>query len=154
MLTGYSECIDSFFAFGLFESARRSGFFPPALVDTFEPVMQEEARHILFFVNWAAWHRRTMPLWRRPWFELKVLAIWLVLIWERVRIARDVGNGVQDNNFTMTGAKSVGEDLSLAGVLELSLAENHRRMSPYDERLIRPFAVPALARLARRFIRS
>jgi hypothetical protein len=154
MLTGYSECIDSFFAFGLFESARRSGFFPPELVETFEPVMQEEARHILFFVNWAAWHRRTMPVWRRPWFELKVLAIWLVLVWERIRIARDLGNGVQDNNFTVTGAKSVGEDLSFHGLLELCLAENRRRMSLYDERLIRPFAVPALARLARRLMRS
>jgi hypothetical protein len=154
MITGYSECIDSFFAFGLFESARRSGFFPPALVETFEPVMQEEARHILFFVNWAAWHRRTMPLWRRPWFELKVLAVWLALVWERVRIARDVGHGVQDNNFTVTGAKSVGADLSLTGLIDLCLAENRRRMSFYDERLIRPFAVPALARLARRFMRS
>jgi hypothetical protein len=154
MVTGYSECIDSFFAFGLFESAKRSGFFPAALVDTFEPVMQEEARHILFFINWAAWHRRTIPLWRRPWFELKVLAVWLFLIWERIGIARDVGHGVQDNNFAVTGAKSVGHEISIAGLIELCLSENHRRMSPYDQRLLRPAVVPRLAGLARRFIRT
>jgi hypothetical protein len=153
MVTGYSECIDSFFAFGLFESAKRSGFFPEALVDTFEPVIQEEARHILFFVNWAAWHRRTMPLWRRPFFELKVLAVWLFLIWERIGIARDVGSGVQDNNFTMTGAKSLGDDIDAAELIDICLAENRRRMSRYDHRLLRPFAVPAVAGLVRRFMR-
>jgi hypothetical protein len=154
MVTGYSECIDSFFAFGLFESARRSGFFPQALVDTFEPVIQEEARHILFFVNWAAWHRRTMPLWRRPFFELKVLAVWLFLIWERIGIARDVGHGAQDNNFTVTGAKAVGDDINVAQLIDRCLAENKRRMSLYDNRLLRPFAVPALAALVRRCMRS
>jgi hypothetical protein len=153
MVTGYSECIDSFFAFGLFESAKRSGFFPEALVDTFEPVIQEEARHILFFVNWAAWHRRTMPLWRRPFFELKVLAVWLFLIWERIGIARSVESGTQDNNFTVTGAKSVGDDIDVAELIDICLAENERRMSLYDRRLLRPLAVPALARLARRFMR-
>ena len=153
MVTGYSECIDSFFAFGLFESAKRSGFFPEALVDTFEPVIQEEARHILFFVNWAAWHRRTMPLWRRPFFELKVLAVWLFLIWERIGIARDVGSGVQDNNFTVTGAKSVGDDINVAQLVDLCIAENRRRMGLYDKRLLRPFAVPALAAFLRRFLR-
>jgi len=153
MVTGYSECIDSFFAFGLFETAKRSGFFPEALVDTFEPVIREEARHILFFVNWAAWHRRTMPLWRRPFFELKVLAVWLFLIWERIGIARNVGSGVQDNNFTVTGAKSVGEDINVAQLIDLCLAENERRMGLYDRRLLRPFAVPALAAFARRFMR-
>jgi hypothetical protein len=154
MVTGYSECIDSFFAFGLFETAKRSGFFPAPLVDTFEPVIQEEARHILFFVNWAAWHRRTMPFWRRPFFELKVLAVWLFLIWERIGIARDMGNGVQDNNFTVTGAKSVGSDIKVGELIDICLAENTRRMSFYDRRLLRPTFVPALARLARRFIRS
>jgi hypothetical protein len=154
MVTGYSECIDSFFAFGLFESAKRSGFFPAALVDTFEPVIQEEARHILFFVNWAAWHRRTMPFWRRPFFEIKVLAVWLFLIWERIGIARDMGNGVQDNNFTVTGAKSVSSDVNIGELIDICLAENQRRMSLYDQRLLRPTFVPALARLARRFIRS
>jgi len=153
MLTGYSECIDSFFAFGLFASAKRSGFFPPALVDTFEPVMQEEARHILFFVNWVAWHRRNMPAWRRPWFELRVLAVWFTLLWERMRIAKDVGNGTQDNNFTVTGAKSVGNDIGIGGLLELCLTENERRMGPYDKRLLRPRAVPRLARLACRLMR-
>jgi len=154
MVTGYSECIDSFFAFGLFESAKRSGYFPAALVDTFEPVIQEEARHILFFVNWAAWHRRTMPLWRRPWFELKVLAVWAFLIWERLGIARDVGNGVQDNNFTVTGTKAVTEDIRVGELIGICIDENRRRMSAYDERLLRPAAVPTLARLARRLLRS
>ena len=154
MVTGYSECIDSFFAFGLFETARRSGFFPAELVETFEPVIHEEARHILFFVNWASWYRRTMPFWRRPFFELKVLAVWLFLIWERIGIARDVGSGVQDNNFTVTGAKAVGDDIDVAELIDICLAENERRMGAYDRRLLRPFAVPALAKLARRFMRS
>jgi hypothetical protein len=153
MVTGYSECIDSFFAFGLFETAKRSGFFPEALVDTFEPVIREEGRHILFFVNWAAWHRRTMPFWRRPYFELKVLAVWLFLIWERIGIARDVGSGVQDNNFTVTGAKAVGEDIDVGELIDICLSENSRRMSLYDQRLLRPVFVPAMARLARRFMR-
>ena len=154
MVTGYSECIDSFFAFGLFKAASDTGYFPPELIQTFDPVVNEEARHILFFVNWAAWYRRTMPVWRRPFFELKVLAVWLFLIWERMGIARDMGSGVQDNNFTVTGAKSVGDDINVATLIDICLAENQRRMSPYDKRLLRPAFVPALARLARRFMRS
>ena len=157
MVTGFSECIDSFFAFGLFETARRSGYFPGGLVDTFEPVIQEEGRHILFFVNWVAWHRRNMPLWRRPWFELKVWAVWLFLAWERVGIARDIDGGgskPQDNNFTVTGATQVGADIDVADLMRLCLAENDRRLGGYDARLLRPRFVPAMVRLALVFLRS
>jgi hypothetical protein len=151
MVTGFSECIDSFFAFGLFETAKRSGFFPPALVDTFEPVMQEEGRHITFFVNWVAWYRKNLPWWRKPLFQAKIAAVWAFLIWERIGIARDVGNA-GDNNFTATGTKDLGIDISVAGLMDVCLAENDRRLSGYDWRLLRPRFVPAMVRLARRFM--
>jgi len=161
MVTGFSECIDSVFAFGLFALAKRSGFFPPALVDTFEPVMQEEGRHILFFVNWVAWHRRNLALWRRPIFWAKILAVWAFLVWERIGIARQfdgAGDGEggmvpQDNNFTLTGSQAVGAgDLSVRGLIEVCLAENDRRLSGYDPRLLRPTVVPSLMRFVRRFM--
>jgi len=155
MVTGFSECIDSFFAFGLFEVAKRSGYFPPELVDTFEPVMQEEGRHILFFVNWVAWHRRNLPWWRRPWFRLKVWAVWAFLIWERIGIARGLGGAPDaDNNFTVTGSKSVGVDIDAAELMEICLAENDRRLGGYDQRLRRPLAVPRLVRFVCRFMRK
>ena len=158
MVTGYSECIDSFFAFGLFALAKQSRFFPPELVDTFEPVMQEEARHILFFVNWASWHRRNLPWWRRPWFCCKVLAVWAFLIGERIGLARSAATGdgtPQDNSFTLTGSKAVAEiDLKPAALIDLCLAENERRMAGYDPRLLRPQVMPRLVRFARRFLRT
>jgi hypothetical protein len=156
MVTGYSECIDSFFGFGLFDLAKSSGFFPPELVDTFEPVMREEGRHILFFVNWVAWWRRNMPWWRRPWFELKVFAVWVFLIWERIGTARAVesqGNAA-DNNFTVTGSTQLGVDISFKGLAEVCLKENDRRLAPYDQRLIRPVFVPAMIRLALKLMKD
>lgn len=154
LVTGYSECIDSFFAFGLFEAARRSGYFPPELVETFEPVIQEEARHILFFVNWVAWYRANLPTWRRPLFWLKTWAVWLFLVWERLGIAKGIdGQGnARDANFTVTGSGAVGAELKPRALVELCLAQNERRMAGYDRRLLRPATVPRLARLVRRFL--
>lgn len=152
MRTGYSECIDSFFGFGLFRLAKDSGFFPPALVDTFEPVMREEGRHILFFVNWVAWWRRNMPWWRRPLFELKVIIVWLFLIGERISLARGMGDNskAQENNFTLNGSRELGVEVTFPELARICLAENDRRLAPYDPRLKRPKFVPAMIRLALR----
>ena len=160
MVTGFSECIDSFFAFGLFEVARRSGYFPAALVETFEPVIQEEARHILLFANWLAWHRKRLKLLQRLRFELRVVRAWIFLAWERIGLARGMDSGSkQDNNFTLNGSQAVSDlDLSPFDLMAVCLSENDRRFAGYDSRLLRPTTTPALARLAvrigRRFRRG
>jgi len=156
LVTGFSECIDSFFAFGLFAMARRSGFFPSELVETFEPVIQEEARHILLFANWLAWHRRQLPLWRRVWLEARVAAVWVFLAAERVGIARRLDDGGKrpDNNFTLTGSQSVSDAaISPVALMAVCLAENDRRFAGYDPRLLRPTTTPAIVRMVCRMAR-
>ncbi len=148
LVTGYSECVDSFFAYGLFEMAKRSGYFPEKLVETFEPVVQEEGRHILFFSNWLAWHRANLPWWKRIWFELKVWAVWGYLIYERIGIAKDV-DGLEgaDANFTMNGSSALSEEMDLPKLLAICLEEDKRRMAGYDMRLTRPTTMPFLGRI-------
>ena len=113
----------------------------------FEPVMQEEARHIIFHVNWVAYSQAHLPYTRRPSYVFRRgLAMWLQLI-SRVRTARQVrtaADGAQDN-FTMTAHTSLGE-ITPRGFVELCLRENERRLAPYDERLLRPAFVPRVAR--------
>ena len=162
LLAGFCECVDTFFAFGLFALAKRSGFFPPELVDTFEPVIQEEGRHIIFFVNWVAWHRRNLPLWRRVFFAAKIVSVWAFLIWERIGFARGLdgaaraqpGSTPRDNNFVFTGSRAIGSgNVSAAAVIDICLSENKRRFAGYDPRLLRPRIMPRLMRFARRFMR-
>ncbi len=156
MMTGFSECIDSFFAFGLFRSAQLSGFFPAELVETFEPVIQEESRHILFYVNWHAWHRRNLSWWRKPWFLAKVAAVWVVLIRQRIGIARglDTNGAAQDANFPITGTANISAPLTPRTLLSLCVAENERRMAGYDKRLLQPRLMPRIAQLALRFLKK
>ena len=106
MVTGYSANASTASSPSACSSWReRSGFFPPELVDTFEPVIQEEGRHILFFVNWVAWHRRQHAAVAAAVVLPEDAGGVGFLIWERIGIAREVGGGPkQDANFTVTGA--------------------------------------------------
>lgn len=146
MRVGYGECFDSFFAFGLFAVARDSGFFPPSLVTLFEPVMQEEGRHILFHVNWVAYKHANKALSQRPSYLFRRgLAISLQVV-SRIQTALSIGAGHREqDNFTMNAHESFG-DFSLRQFLEICVRENDKRLAPYDPRLLRPQLVPSLAR--------
>jgi hypothetical protein len=151
--TGYGECIDSFFAFGFFAIGRRSQYFPAPFIDVFEPIMQEEARHILFVVNWVAYLRARTPWVFRPGFDARFL--WTVggQLVEHARNALRFGGGDSQEGFMMA-SHSTFEELSARSFLELCLSENDRRLSSYDPCLPRPRLVPAAVRLALRFIRN
>ncbi|MBI3554241.1 MAG: ferritin-like domain-containing protein [Elusimicrobia bacterium] len=149
MRIGYGECFDSFFAFGLFALARDSGFFPPELVTLFEPVMQEEGRHIIFHVNWVAFNQAKLGYTKRPSYVFRRgLAMWLQMVSRFKTALRVKGkNDRAQDNFTMSAHKSFG-DISPREFVELCLSENERRLKPYDERLLRPAFVPTVAKAA------
>ena len=161
--TGYGECMDSFFAFGLFRMGERAQYLPKAFVAIFDTIMQEEARHILFIVNWAAYLRAQRPLLARPafdaWRAWNVVAQAIGRLKGALEMAgADKGKSketkesvetVVDNSkagFTMGAAASLFGDFSLRTFFELCLAENERRLSQYDPRLLRPTMVPSVIR--------
>ena len=148
MSTGYGECLDSFFAFGLFELAKRSGYFPMELVDTFEPVIREENRHIVFFINWVVYTQAQKPFFLKPWFMAKRLSHLFLNGMSRLGVM----DGDQDD-FATTGKDSVGIDIELAQFMDLCLSENDRRMATLDARLVRPKLMPTFVKTARLFIR-
>lgn len=155
MRTGSGECFDSFFAFGLFELAKRSGFFPMELVEVFEPVIQEEARHIVFYVNWLAWAGRNRPLAARPAFMWRRLSTLYSAARARAKLGRRIdksGQSVEGDNFMSQSRGTIAIEITPHGFVELCLAENERRMARLDPRLLRPTLMPGLARLALPFL--
>lgn len=153
--TGYGECLDSFFAFGLFELGKRSEFFPKGIISVFETIMQEEARHILFIVNWAAYLRAQQPLPLRPVFDTRRAWNIVAQVFDRIKGAMQMaGGGKKDDGeardatqdgFTLKSHAAFG-DFSLRSFLELCLAENARRFARYDARLLRPMLVPSVVK--------
>ncbi len=149
--TGYGECLDSFFAFGLFEIGRKTEFFHKELIALFDQIMQEEARHILFIVNWAAYLRARHPLPLRPVFDARRAWNVTAQAFDRVKGAMQMagGNGASSegtqDGFTLKSHTTFG-DFTLRSFLELCLAENERRLSIYDARLLRPALVPGTVR--------
>jgi hypothetical protein len=150
---GFGECFDSFFAFGLFRLAQDSGLVPAELTAHFEPVIQEEARHILFFVNWVKYRRSQLGVWRGMGFRLRCGLLILKHVFSRIRTARSMSADTRDaDNFTMSAHQNLGIDITLEQFLETCLRENERRLAPYDARLRRPQLVPRLARFVHRLL--
>jgi hypothetical protein len=145
---GFGECLDSFLGFGAFKLARQSEFLPEAMFSIFETLMYEETRHIVFFVNWIAWHAARQgqgAAWRRGLTSLRFYTRALKRLLGTVRRGQDVNDG---RDFSATQANLFLEDFTFRRFLADCYAENGRRMAPFDAKLLRPSFMPALADIA------
>jgi hypothetical protein len=144
---GYTECLEAFGAFGLFQIARETAFIPDPLLTIFDRVMDEEARHMVFFVNWVNWdgarrgRPRALRAARAGWCYAGVLR-------HLLGRARAAGEDANQDAFTLTGASAFVENLTLTRVLETCVRENARRRGRFDPRLLQPRLMPRLARTA------
>ena len=143
---GFEECLDSFFAFGLFDIARQANFLPEQFFTIFDPVLDEEARHIVFFVNWVTYLQISRG---RGAIVLRAAHA----LWHYGRALRNLieAFGESDTSgagFTATGASAFAIDLTPEMFLSACLQANARRMSRFDDRLLQPQLIPAIANAA------
>lgn len=145
---GFEECLDSFFAFGLFGIAREANILPEQLFTIFDPILDEEARHIVFFVNWFTYLQIERGQGFLPLRACKTL-------WHYGYALRNLAAAFMGTNdsagFTAKNASSFSlDDITPEQFLITCLRENEKRMSKFDRRLLQPSLLPRLSSLALR----
>lgn len=145
---GYGECLDSFLGFGVFLIARRSGFLPEAMFELFDTLLREETRHIVFFINWMAWHqtrRGRAAAWRRGAVALYYYGRAVGRLAVTIRRGRGAAEG---RDFSATEAGIFLDGFSLPRLVEACVAEHARRMAEFDPALLRPRLLPSVGGMA------
>ena len=147
---GYNECLDSFLGFGIFRLACEAEFVPEALTSLFARVLIEEARHIVFFVNWISYERARRG-YGSPLLQAFPTAIGYVRALMKTFGRANAGTQ-QDVGFAAAGDFFAG--LTVTKLLQACIAENVTNMAMFDPRLVRPRVIPEIAKLALHFIES
>jgi hypothetical protein len=140
MSTGAGECIDSFFAFGFIQISKASNDYPLRLIEVMEPIVQEEARHIMFIHNWLLYLRysRSFPMSQIYWF--KTLLAFASAGWSRLMDLKKMGG----ESFTIQAADIEKSSMGPKEFINLCCQENKKRLEEFDPRLYRPKLIPRL----------
>jgi hypothetical protein len=144
---GFAECLDSFFAFGMFGIARQANYLPESVFAIFEPILDEEARHIVFFVNWVTYLQLQKG---RPNLLRGGHALWHYgrAIKKLMDAFGNTGDDKDGVPFTATEATHFMDDLTPELFFSVCLAENARRMQKFDPQLLQPMLFPRLSQVA------
>lgn len=127
---------------------RQAGLFPEQFFTIFDPILDEEARHIVFFVNWVTYLQISRG---RGAVVLRTAKS----LWHYGKALRNLieafgSSETSGAGFTATGASAIAIDLTPEMFLSACLQENAKRMSRFDNRLLQPQLMPALTTAALR----
>jgi len=145
---GFSECFDAFIGYGGLALARQKQIFPKPLLDIFEQILFEEARHIVFFINWWRYEEALTGTSTRLSRTLASLRYHARALMHNAQGAQGAAIGTTPVDLTGGSAQAILEGVTPLRFLELALAENRAMMQRLDRRLIRPRIVPFLATVA------
>jgi hypothetical protein len=145
---GFGECVDSFLGFGVFKMARQSEFLPESMFKIFDVLMYEETRHIVFFVNWMAYHQARQGFVSRVLLPLVSFRYYVRAFKRMVGTARRGAAMNDGKEFAATQASVFIDGFNFRRFLEDCYAENRRRMSEFDAEMLRPSFLPQLAETA------
>ncbi|ELR98712.1 ferritin-like domain-containing protein [Gloeocapsa sp. PCC 73106] len=149
---GYEECLDSFFAFGMFGIAHQANYLPEAIFKIFDPLLDEEARHIVFFVNWITYLQIQRSKGLTPLRGFHSLWHYGKAVWKLGAIFGE-STPEDEKAFTVTGAGNFMDDLTPELFFATCLTENSKRMSRFNPELLQPMLMPNLSLLALRFLK-
>jgi hypothetical protein len=147
---GFEECLDSFFAFGMFGIAKQSQYMPDSIFNIFDPILDEEARHIVFFVNCITYRLIQQGKGLSTLRGIYTLWHYSKALWKLVEVFGG-GNDSQENAelaFTAVGANNFMDNLTPELFFRTCLAENEKRMAQFDSQLLQPLLLPRLSHLS------
>jgi hypothetical protein len=145
--SGFQKCLDALLGFGFYGLANETRTFPEDLLQRFDRLLNEEARHIVFFINWFAYHQTKQG---KSWNELRgTNAIWQQR-GELLKLLMAFGKDDDEDNilFILFGGAHP-EQLTAERFLALCLSENKRRMSLPGMEGLQPQLVPTFASFGR-----
>lgn len=141
---GHELSADYFLIFGLFSLARKYHLLPLPLLYELELPLQAKADEIIFFVNWVAYRRAHLPWTHRPLFDMQRLCAMVFSIIRAIKITRRMYV-----NGTLLTNNLIGSKLAILRTLWIScIGENDRRFQQHDARLLRPWLLSYMARMA------
>jgi hypothetical protein len=140
MQTGAGECIDSFFAFGFIQISKTSQNYPLDLIKVMEPIVQEEARHIMFIQNWLLYMRHSQKFPHPQIHWVKTMLAFALAGWSRLMDLKKMGSA----SFTLQATKLEKSSLKPKEFINLCLQENKKRLEEFDPRLYRPKLIPRM----------